>query len=280
MTPAYRQDILPGQSGSDVKAVKLAYRKLGVNGSGTLALTKHAGPAFVQVTRTFQLHHRVKSTGVYDEATHAKLTAAVKWTSYMIYLYRKAKLRVLPPPPPVNLNSQAAAKKLVTAYSTGHYHDFHYGSDIAQLRRAAAGEAVWSQGGYWVHFDHRILDLLVWIIEGGHRIGTFALCSDHHFDGPHGHGGGFAADLCWFDGVSVNSGSAHAKTLELAKLVRSAPGALHIDLSGDNGQLICDGYGGMHSSDISALTIPGVGFYGYETMAQHRDHVHAGYFPV
>lgn len=261
----FRQLIRPGQSGRDVKAVKLAYRKMGVAGSGAMTLSKRAGPAFVHVTKTVQKHHGLKVDGIYGKSTHA--VVAPHFSKYSVWLYRTAKIRQPAPPPTPNLDAQAAAKKLL---ASGKWHADNPG-DLRDMEATAAGKAVWSQGGYWVHVDKRPLDALLYIIEHGHSVGTFAICSDHHNDGPHGHSGGLAVDISSIDGVSVASSHARDKTLAVAKILHDAPGTLH------PWQLICDGYGYMHDNAISAETIPGAGYYGYTTMSQHRNHIHVGY---
>jgi hypothetical protein len=266
---AYRQPIRPGQVGRDVKAVKLAYRKLGVPDSGRMALSKRAGPAFVHVTKTFQRHQNLKADGIYGKATHEKL--APHFTPYMVWLYRTAKIRTPQPPPVPNLDAQAAAKKLLDYHAQGKYRADNSG-DLRDIQATAAGKAVWSQGGYWVHIDRRVFDVLLWLIEADHTVGTFAICSDHHYDGPHGHAGGLAVDVSFFDGVEVASSRARTKTLELAKLLHNAPDPLH------PWQLICGGSGYVIVPEIEALTIPSPGFYGSATMRQHTNHVHCGFY--
>lgn len=90
MTP-YRQPIRPGDEGSDVWAVKRAYRKMGVKGAGTIAKTKKAGEAFVAVTKAVQRQHGLKADGVYGPSTH-KIVAPYL-DAYGRLLYRNAKIR-------------------------------------------------------------------------------------------------------------------------------------------------------------------------------------------
>jgi hypothetical protein len=144
---------------------------------------------------------------------------------------------------------------------------------MAQIDAAASGRAVWSQAGHWVFLDKRMLQALVELVERGFHIGCFAMCSDHPYDGPHGHAGGMAVDISSVNGVSVSSPGGRGPTLNLAThLHHHMPATLH------PWQLICDGYGYMHDSAISALTLPGATFYGYATMRAHRNHVHLGYY--
>ncbi len=256
MTP-FRQTILPGETGSDVTAVKHAYVRMGVAGAGALADTNRAGPAFVTVTKTVQRQHRLKVDGIYGEQTHA--IVAPHFNARDVVLYRAAKIRDRPPPPPPAGDAQALAKKLL----------------VHHLQATAAGKAVWSQGGYWVHIDPRPLRLMCWLIEEeAHKIGTFAICSDHHDDGPHGHAGGFAFDLSSIDGVSVAATSAKARslTLAVATQIMKAPELVHPR------QLICGGYGNHRDSAISACSLPGAdGYYGATVMQEHTNHLHSGF---
>jgi hypothetical protein len=276
-TPKYRQDIKPGQSGSDVKAVKIAYKRMGINGSGSLSITKRAGPAFVKVTKTFQLHHGLKVDGVYGKATHNKLIQMKRngkpaFTVWTAMLYRTAAIRGKSTSNATDLSAQQAAQKLLAYRANGKYHADNSG-DLNDLERTAQGLPVWSQRGYWVHMDKRVLEAIVFLIERGFTIGTFAFCSDHGDDGPHGHAGGHAVDISSINGISVASSSGRAVTLEVARLLHSG-----MPTSLKPWQLICDGYGYQHDPEISACTIPGAYYYGYTTMSEHRNHIHLGYF--
>jgi peptidoglycan hydrolase-like protein with peptidoglycan-binding domain len=274
VTLNFRQLIRPGQSGSDVKAVKLAYRRMGIQGAGAMQLNKRAGPAFVHTTKAFQKNHGLKVDGIYGKSTHEKLVRMRRddkaaFSSWAAMLYRTAAIRQPKVPPVTDMTAAQAAKYLL---NSSKYHSDNYG-DHLDLVRTSQGLAVWSQAGRWVHIDKRVLQALVFIIEKGYSIGTFALCSDHHYDGPHGHSGGHSVDISSINGTSVSSSAARTHTLELAKLIRyGMPATLK------PWQQICDGYGYMHSSEISACTVPGSWFYGYTVMREHRNHIHLGYY--
>lgn len=250
-------------------AVKRAYVKMGVKGAGALAKTQSAGPAFVSVTKTVQRQNHLKADGVYGASTHA--VVAPHFDAYGTRLYRSAKIRVPPVPPPPVGGAQAEAKRLLVLAGEGRYHADNPG-DLHDITETAAGKPVWSQGGYWVHIDPRPLQLLVWLIDGlGHRIGTYAICSDHHDDGPHGHSGGLAVDVSSIDGVTLASPESRGETLVVARALHTAPGALRPR------QLICDGYGGVHDAEIAACIIPYPAYYDSGTLQGHRTHIHAGY---
>lgn len=244
---------------------------MGVKGAGSISLASNkAGPAFVEVTKAVQLSNKLKVDGIYGEATHERV--APHFTAYCVWLYKTAALRKPIPPDPVpNLAAKEAAIKLLQYHKDGKYHD-DSGSCLAQIQATANGKPVWSPGGYWVYLDRRILDGVLWLLEHGSEVGTFAICSDHAFDSRLGHAGGHAIDISSFSGVSVAAANSRAQTLKVAILLHNAPGALH------PWQLICGGYGNHRDAEISALSIPAAdSFYGPATMQQHTNHVHLGY---
>lgn len=270
--------IKPGMSGSDVKAVKLAYRRMGVQGSGSMTLSDRAGPAFVHTTRSFQRNHGLPVHDDYDKITHNKLANEKRdgksaFSTWAWLLFRRGQRKRNPVPQPVvNMSAQAAARKLKDFHAQGKFHD-DSGRIMAQINAAAEGKPVWSQMGRWVHLDQRMLEALVELIEKGFRIGCFAMCSDHPYDGPHGHAGGKAVDISSVNGISIASHTARQVTVDVAwHLHHDMPTVLR------PWQLICDGYGYMHDSTISALTLPSASFFGYATMRVHRTHVHLGYY--
>ena len=268
----FRQPIRPGQRGRDVLAVKHGLLVMGTRGSGALGRTNRAGPQFVKCIKLVQKHHGLKQDGIYGKQKHKVI--APHFSAFDRWRYRTARIRRPKQPAVQNLSAQAAAKRLLEFHAQGKYRADNPG-DLRDLQATAAGKPVWSQGGYWVHIDKRPLEILVWLIEKGFHIGTFAICSDHHWDGPHGHAGGKAVDISSIDGVMVSSSSerAHYGTLKVAELLRHNPPA-----GLRPWQLICDGSGYEHNDAISACTIPGAAFYGYTTMSQHRNHIHVGYY--
>ena len=266
----FRQTIRAGERGGDVKATKDGMVRMHVDGSGAMGKTDFAGPAWVRCIKHVQRHHGLPADGIYGPATHKII--APHFTTRDNYLYRTAKLRHHKQPSAVNMSAQAAAKQLINYHNQGKFHD-DSGRTMAQIYAASQGKAVWSQMGKWVYLDKLMLEALVELVSKGFHVGTFAMCSDHPYDGPHGHAGGKAVDISSVNGVAIMNHNARTETLGLAKHLRSGmPASLH------PWQLICDGYGYMHDSEISACTIPGANFYGYTTMSQHRNHVHLGYY--
>lgn len=265
---AFKQEIFPGDVGADVLAVKQAMRRMGVQGSGALNMSRRAGPAFVKGVTLVQRHHSLTSNGRYTEATH--MVIAPHFTKADAQLYGKATLRKHHASPAESGDAAEAAKRLLALAKQGKYHADNPG-DMDDIEDTAAGRAVHSQHGGMVHIDARVLQVLVHLIELGHTIGTFAICSDHHDDGPNGHAGGKAVDISTVDGHSVASPSSRASVL---KIDRALGKAGHLQPR----QLISGGCGNVRDAEISALCIPAAdSFFGKDTMQDHCNHIHVGY---
>lgn len=266
----FRQLIKPGNRGGDVTAVKNGMRRMHIEGSGALGTTDFAGAQFVKCVKKVQNQHNIHADGIYGKDTHRWV--APHFTARDAKLYETSKIRNPPTPPVPTGTAQENAKRLLQYHNEGKYHADNP-TELTQIELTAEGKPVWSPEGRYLHIDARVMEVLVWLVGQLGEIGTFAMCSDHPYDGPHGHAGGLAVDISSVKGVSVAAHTAIARenTLKLAKLLHSAPGHLH------PWQLICDGYGQVHDPQISALTIPNAAFYGYTTMSEHRNHVHCGY---
>lgn len=268
----FRQPIRQGQSGSDVVAVKRAMQRMHVAGSGAMIVTgphrRFAGHSFTACIRTVERRHTIHQDGVYGEHVHA--VVAPHFTAYERQLYQHATIR-RPPKPPPPTTGPAAARRLLVLAGEKKYRDDR-GTELAQIRAAADGKPVWSPEGRWVHLDARVLEVLVWLIDvRGYRIGTFALCSDHHDDGPHGHAGGLAVDISSIDGEPVTATGVKPTLLKLLHDLHGAGTLRPV-------QLISGGYANHRDSDCSALSLPAAdSFYGGDVMAEHCNHVHVGY---
>jgi peptidoglycan hydrolase-like protein with peptidoglycan-binding domain len=88
MATPYRQPIHPGDTGSDVLAVRRALRVLGHD---LPAQGKTAGPEFVKAIERVQSNHGLQQAGIYDEHVHA--IVAPHFDAYGTKLYTEAKLR-------------------------------------------------------------------------------------------------------------------------------------------------------------------------------------------
>ena len=263
---AFRQLILPGDVGSDVLAVKHTLQRMAVEGSEAITMNNRAGPAYVAALRHAQAHAGLTVDGKYGRDTHAII--APHFTPVDEGLYQRAAIR-RPQPPAVAGDAAANAGKLLQFQAQGKYHADNPG-DLNDIETTAAGRAVHNRSGKLIHIDPRVMQVLVHLIGNGHTIGTSAICSDHHDDGPHGHAGGFAVDISSIDGHSIASLSARAAVIQLDKELHNA-GALVPR------QLITGGVGNVIDETIEGFTIPDPGFYGAKTMKQHTNHVHVGY---
>lgn len=273
----YRQPIRPGQSGGDVLAVKRAMKKMKIHGAGSMNLSGHqgrtAGKAFTASLNRVLESHGYKGDGIYGPKAHGII--APHFDRWGAALYRTAKVRPSPVHPPLHLGAQKAAQRLLELSHQGRYHPDNPG-DLADIENTAKGHPVWSAAlGSWVRIDHRVFEILLWLIETkGYKIGTYAICSDHHsYDGPHGHNGGYAVDISSINDSSLSSGGAFPRNLgrQVAKLVHNAPGELQPR------QQICDGVGNAYDAEIAAQCRPYRNFYSYSTLVAHRNHIHIGY---
>lgn len=263
----FKQLILPGDVGSDVLAVKHALKKMGVGGSGAMNPSRRAGPAFVSTLEVAQRQHGLLIDGKYDKDSHGVI--APHFTAADEALYKKAPIRKPAQPPAPSGNAAAPAKRLLELHAQGKYRADNAG-DLADIEATAAGRAVRSALGKLVHIDARVMRVLVHLIENGHTIGTFAICSDHGNDGEHGHAGGFAVDISSIDGHAVSVSSSRAVVLTIDRALHRAGALLPR-------QLITGGVGNVLDEEISGLTIPNAAFYGAKTMREHCNHIHVGY---
>lgn len=264
----FRQVIFPGDVGSDVLAVKHALQRMGVQGSGALNDSERAGPAFVKALKVLQRHHDLTSDGKYGKKTHA--VVAPHFDAADVKLYEKAAVRKHETPELANGDAAAAAKRLLELAKEGKYHADNP-SDMADIEATAAGRAVHSQHGGLVHIDARVLEVLLHLIDDlGHKIGTFAICSDHHDDGPNGHAGGKAVDISTIDGHAVASPSSRASVVTIDKALCNA-GKLKPR------QLITAGCGNARDPEILHFCLPSFSIFDAGTLNAHCNHIHIGY---
>ena len=262
----FKQLILPGDVGSDVLAVKHTLRRMAIKGNEAITMNNTAGPAFVATLRNAQAQGDITVDGKYGRNTHALI--APHFTPDDEAMYQRAAIR-RPVPELASGDAAANARQLLQFQAQGKYQADNAG-DLKDIQATAAGRAVRSQSGQMVHIDARVMQVLVHLIDSGHTLGTFAICSDHHDDGPHGHAGGRAVDISTIDGHSVATPSARAAVIQVDKQLHNA-GALVPR------QLITGGVGNKIDQTIEGLTIPSAAFYGPETMQEHTNHIHVGY---
>ncbi len=239
---------------------------MAIKGNEKMRMNNTAGQAFVATLRNAQAGGGITADGKYGPDTHAVI--APHFTPDDEALYSSADIRH-PGTLLVSGDAAANAQKLLQFQDQGKYSADNPG-DLSDIKATAEGRAVRSKSGQMVHIDARVMQVLVHLIGLGHTIGTFAICSDHHDDGPHGHAGGRAVDISTIDGHPINSSSARAAVIQVDKQLHDA-GTLKPR------QLITGGVGNVIDQTIEALTIPDPAFYGPETMKEHTNHIHIGY---
>jgi len=168
-----------------------------------------------------------------------------------------------------------AAKALLSMAGKGRFTDSHNSVD---LRASALGQKVSSQCGGQVYIDIKCIQMVLWLIQQGYKIGTYAWCSDHHCDGMSGHAGGHAVDIAVINDIAVNSEACGSLVIEVDTLLNQhAPDGLKPR------QLISGGFGNHRDARCTGLCITDpVGldpdsYYTPAVMGEHCNHIHVGY---
>jgi len=163
------------------------------------------------------------------------------------------------------------AGQLISFHRQGKYSDDN-GRQMAQLQKIVLGQKWTSQCGTVVEPDPRIFEVLIWLINLGYSIGTYAWCEDHHCNAGL-HPKGRAVDISSINGHSIGSDSASGPlVIAVDKLLNyNVPPGLKLT------QLISGGFAGHSDFQCRSLTIPNTGYYGEATMAQHLNHIHVGF---
>jgi hypothetical protein len=160
----------------------------------------------------------------------------------------------------------------ILEYQNKRYFDDHGGDEIAQWRKAASGLKWHACTGKFVSCDPKLAQAVLWILDSGWQIGTFAICEDHGCENPDSqHLIGQAIDISSVGKVNgqrypVNTYSPAAKELikEFMVFLRDiAPN-----------QVICNG-NGYDQDDVKALQWSHGQQVSYIT-TDHTDHVHLG----
>jgi hypothetical protein len=250
-----------GMRGRDVKAVKIALKRAGY-GHG-IYMSRVFGPHMAVNLRAFQKHMGLPADGIYGPSTHKKLSH--HFSPYARWLYTHQKV-----PPVVPGTAAAAAQRCLVLAKEGKLRDDR-GTVLPQIEATAKGSPVKNALGEDIFIHHEVMQVLVWLIDvkGFKEIGSFALCSDHHFDSEAGHAGGRAVDISTIDGMSVNQSGVYKDLLILLHDLQT--GTLK------PWQLISGGYAGHEDWACESLCIPSASFYGEPTLSEHSNHVHVGY---
>lgn len=185
-----------------------------------------------------------------------------------------------PPAPAIETpgTRQGLAKQLLLANTAGRFVDDRGAQDdLSQIQKVSRGEKLAGPCGNAVDLDIRVMEILLWLISLGYKIGVFALCENHdcHTDsgGISRHSAGAAVDISSINGHNIGSDSS-AKCKELVLAVASA-------LNDDSGdllpvQIITGGYGSHRDSQCESLCRP-ANFYDNGTLNGHTNHIHVGY---
>lgn len=256
----FKRTLHAGMRGRDVRAIKISLRNAGY-GSKLVVKTGYFGTALNRQLKRFQKASHLPVDGIYGPTTHAALTP--DFTPYARWLYERQNVDVVPG------TAQAAAKRLLELHAQGKYRDDR-GTELAQIQATAEGKTVTNAAGEQIHIQAKVMQVLVYLIDvKGFTIGTYALCSDHHFDSENGHAGGRSVDVSSINGNTINGTAVRSDLLRLLGDLQA--GQLR------PWQLISGGYAGHEDSACLKLCIPQEPFYGETTLAQHTDHVHIGF---
>lgn len=257
----FKRTLHVGMSGRDVRGVKIALAHAGY-GSRLVLKTRLFGHTMSVRLKSFQKHSHLTADGIYGPTTHKAL--APHFTAYARWLYNGQKV-----PPAVPGTAASAANRLLQLNMEGKYRDDR-GTELTQIQATAIGRPVTNAAGQEIHIHAKVMQVLVWLIDvQGFKIGTYALCSDHHFDSENGHAGGRSVDVSSINGVAVTSPSVEADLLRMLRALQSGPFRPW--------QLISGGYANREVSTCKALCIPSSAFYGEPTLSEHTNHVHVGF---
>ena len=172
---------------------------------------------------------------------------------------------------PIEGNSISAAKSLLTMHKLGKWVDEN-GLGLAQIQKVAAGQKLHNRCGTDVYLDPRPIQIVLYLINLGYKVGTYAWCSDHRCN-KGGHPKGLSVDIESLNGNHINSEASGEDVIAVDKLLNSDKLPLVIKPS----KLISGGYGNRSDMTCRSLTIPNVEYYGESTMADHCNHIHVGY---
>ena len=167
---------------------------------------------------------------------------------------------------PVN----AIAAKILE-YNNKRYFDDR-GTEISQWRKVASGQKWLPCTGRYVSCDPKLAQAVLWIMDSGWQIGTYAICEDHNCDNPDSqHLIGQAIDIDSLGKVGgqryfVNKSSPIAKQLIMEFMIMLR------DLNPN--QVICNG-NGFEDKDIKNCQWSH-GAPAFDITGDHLDHVHLG----
>lgn len=172
------------------------------------------------------------------------------------------------------------AKKLLDYLGEGKYKCDN-ATDCQDLRMMAKGESI--KGGVGCiadKLDKKVLQMLIYLIDKGYQIGTYALCRSHSFNaGAHPRGAGI--DISSINGKSLADPASKSIALELNEVIFNAPKEIKAR------QIITAGVGNTDSVDPAFVKYnrveegdegaSAVAAFGTGTMHGHDEHIHIGF---
>lgn len=186
-------------------------------------------------------------------------------------------------PPLKSGSSIDLADKIVGYYNKGQYRDDHPPSEMNQWRKVADGRMLTNAGGQQVKLDVRVAQVIVYLLDNGWYIGTFALCEDHSWnvDGTtreSAHGAGAAVDISSIGRDrfrSINgSGSLPVDLIILKQAVITCMDLLRDQFNPN--QIICNGVGEQLMPDVQSHQWNNGKQVNYIT-TDHTNHIHVGF---
>lgn len=183
-------------------------------------------------------------------------------------------------PPSVTTGTSATlARKLLTYVPDGYDSNPNSATplDVDQIRKVAAGGQLVNKCGHAVTLDPRVLQALLFLVQSGFKIRTFALVENHFCpDGLPGYGphsNGTAVDISDINGHNLGSdGSPAMKQLALTVLNALESSGLKF------GQVISGGVGGHRDDDLRAKSRTlSLGGLSDSLLDEHLNHIHVGF---
>jgi len=169
-------------------------------------------------------------------------------------------------------SAQQVAGRILEYHENGRYHDDN-GLQLAQLQKIARGQKLRNQCGVLVQMDSRVLSFILWLLDNGMMVGTFALVEDHSCnDGQHPNGqavdiSSLGENLRWYPLNTPNENA--TRLLKDAMRMAREFGAW---------DLICNGCG-RNDPQVQALQIDNGKQRGGRWWSDHTNHFHYSVAP-
>jgi len=177
----------------------------------------------------------------------------------------------------VNLTRSQLAQMLVRKYNAGDFKDDYQGQpdDISQVRKTLNNQRLNSKCGNQVWLDNKVMQVILWLIQQGYKIGVYALCENHDCHTNSGnisrHSEGYAVDISSINGVNIGTDP------KAGPLVHAVNQLLKDDVpkAFEPNQLISGGFAGHQDEQCIRQSFGGS--YDQSTLNGHLDHIHVGY---